>query len=343
MCPCALVISVPLSFFAGLGCASRNGILIKGGSYMEALAKTDTVVFDKTGTLTKGIFSVTDIVPAEGFSEEDLLFYTANAEAFSTHPAALSICKRAGALVDKSLAEDVHEAAGHGVSAIVRGKRVIAGNKRMLALEDLPAVRPGTSAVYTAIDGVFAGHFVIADELKPAARELCPALKALGVRKIAMLTGDTAATAAEIARDAGIDEVHAELLPEDKLTELEKLDAQKAAGGSLVFVGDGINDAPALARADVGIAMGALGSEAAIEAADVVLMTDEPSRIAGAIGICRKTRRIVTQNIILALGVKGVILVCGALGIASIWMAVFGDVGVALLAVLNAMRAAKIS
>ncbi|MDR0539571.1 MAG: heavy metal translocating P-type ATPase [Spirochaetaceae bacterium] len=346
-CPCALVISVPLSFFAGLGCASRNGILIKGSNYVEALAKTGVVVFDKTGTLTRGVFKVTGIIPAPGVSADDLLFYTANAEAFSTHPAAVSICKRAEALVDKNLAASVRETAGQGVSALVNGKQVAAGNEKWVAgtiaggKKNFPAVSTTATVVHASIDGHYAGCFEIADELKQDAREVCPALKTLGVRKIAMFTGDNAAAGMSVARELGIDDARCELLPEDKLTELEKLDAQKTPGASLVFVGDGINDAPVLARAGVGIAMGDMGSDAAIEAADVVLMSGEPSRIARAIRICRKTHGIVMQNIVFALAVKGVILVAGALGLTSIWMAVFGDVGVALLAVLNAMRAGR--
>ncbi|MDR2489948.1 MAG: heavy metal translocating P-type ATPase [Spirochaetaceae bacterium] len=345
-CPCALVISVPLSFFAGLGCASRAGILIKGGNFIEALAQAGTVVFDKTGTLTKGAFRVTAVECAAGFSEEELLLYTANAEAFSTHPAAISICKRAGGRIDKNSASNVREIAGQGVGATVRGKEVLAGSLRLMQNNGLCAggqADGGTAGtvVYTAIDGVYAGRFVIADEIKPDSERACRELHELGVQKIAMLTGDGAGASAVVAKTLGIDDVRSNLLPEDKLTELEKLYAEKAAGTTLLFAGDGINDAPVLARADAGIAMGALGSDAAIEAADIVLMTDEPSRIAKAIRISRKTRRIVIQNIVFALSVKGVILAAGALGFASIWMAVFGDVGVALLAVLNAMRAMK--
>ncbi|MDR1637343.1 MAG: cadmium-translocating P-type ATPase [Treponema sp.] len=351
-CPCALVISIPLSFFGGIGGASRNGILVKGSNYLEALTNVDTVVFDKTGTLTKGVFSVTKIVPAGGLAgdrltEEKLLYYAAHAESHSNHPIALSIRNAYGAAYRKELdagaVGSYEEIAGKGLSVRIGEDVVLAGNAKLLeaAKITIPAVgEPGT-VVYLAVNGEYAGYLVISDELKADSRQAVEDLRNIGVKRIAMLTGDSKAVGESIAKQIGLDTVYAELLPHQKVEYLEALEQQKSGSGKLVFVGDGINDAPVLARSDVGIAMGGVGSDAAIEAADVVLMTDEPSKIAGAIRVARKTRNIVWQNIIFALSVKGVILVLGALGMATMWEAVFGDVGVALIAVLNAMRVMK--
>jgi Cd2+/Zn2+-exporting ATPase len=342
-CPCALVISIPLSFFGGIGGASRNGILIKGSNYLEALTNVDTVVFDKTGTLTKGVFSVTKIVPAEGLTEDKLLYYAAHAEAHSSHPIALSIAKAYGKDIDAGTIGAYEEIAGKGVSVRVGEDTVLAGNAKLLEAEKIavPAAAELGTIVYLAVNGGCAGYIVISDELKADSRQAVVDLRNIGVKRIAMLTGDSKAAGEGIAKQIGLDTVYAELLPHQKVECLETLEQGKSGSGKLVFVGDGINDAPVLARSDVGIAMGGVGSDAAIEAADVVLMTDEPSKIANAIRIARKTRNIVWQNIIFALSVKGVILVMGALGMAAMWEAVFGDVGVALIAVLNAMRVMK--
>ncbi|MDR0624384.1 MAG: cadmium-translocating P-type ATPase [Treponema sp.] len=339
-CPCALVISIPLSFFGGIGGASRNGILIKGSNYLEALTKVDTVVFDKTGTLTKGVFSVTRIVPAGRLPEEKLLYYAAHAESASNHPIALSIRNAYRKELDTGIIDGYEEIAGKGVSVRAGEDTVLAGNAKLLASAGIAvpeAGEPGT-IVYLAVNNEYAGYIIISDELKPGSRQAVEDLRNMGVKQIAMFTGDSRAAGESIAKQTGLDTVYAELLPHQTVEYLETLEQNKSGSGKLVFVGDGINDAPVLARSDVGIAMGGLGSDAAIEAADVVLMTDEPSKIAGAIRIARKTRNIVWQNIIFALSVKGVILVLGALGIATMWEAVFGDVGVALIAVLNAMR-----
>jgi Cd2+/Zn2+-exporting ATPase len=348
-CPCALVISIPLSFFGGIGGASRNGILIKGSNYLEALTKVDTVVLDKTGTLTKGVFSVSRIVPAQGLTEEKLLYYAAHAESASNHPIALSIRNAYGAACQKELDATAigsyEEIAGKGVSVRVREDTVLAGNAKLLeaAKIALTASEELGTVVYVAVNGEYAGYIVISDELKADSKAAVDDLRAIGVKRIAMLTGDSKAVGEDIAKQIGLDTVYVELLPHQKVEYLETLEQSKSGSGKLVFVGDGINDAPVLARADVGIAMGGLGSDAAIEAADVVLMTDEPSKIADAMRIARKTRNIVWQNIIFALSVKGVILIMGALGMATMWEAVFGDVGVALIAVLNAMRVMKTS
>jgi Cd2+/Zn2+-exporting ATPase len=341
-CPCALVISIPLSFFGGIGGASRNGILIKGSNYLEALTNVDTVVFDKTGTLTRGVFSVTRIVPAGDLTEEKLLHYAAHAESASNHPIALSIRNAYGREIDNGIIGGYEEIAGKGVSVRVGDDQVLAGNAKLFASANIaiPEGEAGTT-VYLALNGSYAGYIVIADELKADSKRAVGELRDMGVKHIAMLTGDSKAVGEHIARQIGLDTVYAELLPHQKVAYLEKLEQNKSGPGKLVFVGDGINDAPVLARSDVGIAMGGVGSDAAIEAADVVLMTDEPSKITGAIRIARRTRNIVWQNIIFALSVKGVILVLGALGIATMWEAVFGDVGVALIAVLNAMRVMK--
>jgi Cd2+/Zn2+-exporting ATPase len=342
-CPCALVISIPLSFFGGIGGASRNGILIKGSNYLEALTNVDTVVFDKTGTLTRGVFSVTKVVPAEGFTEEKLLYYAACAESDSNHPIALSIIKACGKEIDGGTISGYEEIAGRGVRVRAGGDTVLAGSAKLLEAAKIgfPRARELGTAVYLAVNGEYAGYIVIADELKADSRQAVMDLRAIGVKRIVMFTGDSRAVGEGIAKEAALDEVYAELLPHQKVECLEALERKKTGSGKLVFVGDGINDAPVLARSDVGIAMGGLGSDAAIEAADVVLMTDEPSKIAGAIRIARRTRNIVVQNIVFALSVKGLILVMGALGMATMWEAVFGDVGVALIAVLNAMRVMK--
>lgn len=338
-CPCALVISIPLSFFGGIGGASKRGILVKGSNYLEALNDVDTVIFDKTGTLTQGVFKVTAIEPRT-LSKESLLEVAALTESYSTHPIALSIAKAYGKPVDPNRVLDVQEIAGQGISAKVDGQRILAGNTRLMEQNGIafPGIDSLGSVVHLSIDDVYAGYLVISDEVKKDAAEAIRALRSAGVRKIAMLTGDLKRVGDQIGRDLGIDEVYSELLPADKVNQLEALEAKKGKKGKLVFVGDGINDAPVLARADIGIAMGGLGSDAAIEAADIVIMTDEPSKIATAIKIAKKTRTIVVQNIMFALGVKGVFLLLGATGHATMWEAVFADVGVAVIAILNAMR-----
>ena len=337
-CPCALVISVPLSFFGGIGGASKCGILVKGGNYLEALAKADTVVFDKTGTLTKGTFAVSAVHPEAGFEADQVLEYAALAEQYSTHPIAVSLREACKSGMDRSRVANVEEIAGHGIMAEVDGKHVGVGNSRLMERQSvnwLPCELPGT-IVHVTIDGFYAGHIVIADQPKPDAKEAIARLKAMGVKKTVMLTGDTKEVAHTVADALGLDEYHAELLPADKVAWVEELLKQET--GKLAFVGDGINDAPVLTRADIGIAMGGLGSDAAIEAADIVLMDDQPTKIAAAIRIARKTVRIVRENIVFALTVKAIVLVMGALGKAPMWLAVFADVGVAFLAILNAMR-----
>ena len=337
-CPCALVISVPLSFFGGIGGASKCGILVKGGNYLAALAKADTVVVDKTGTLTKGTFAVSAVHPEAGFEADQVLEYAALAEQYSTHPIAVSLREACKSGMDRSRVSNVEEIAGHGIMAEVDGKRVGVGNSRLMERQSvnwLPCELPGT-IVHVTIDGFYAGHIVIADQPKPDAKEAIARLKAMGVKKTVMLTGDTKEVAHTVADALGLDEYHAELLPADKVARVEELLKQET--GKLAFVGDGINDAPVLTRADIGIAMGGLGSDAAIEAADIVLMDDQPTKIAAAIRIARKTVRIVRENIVFALTVKAIVLVMGALGKAPMWLAVFADVGVAFLAILNAMR-----
>ena len=337
-CPCALVISVPLSFFGGIGAASRCGILVKGSNFLEALAKTETVVFDKTGTLTQGTFTVTAVHPESPWTPEQLLQYAAAAEQFSDHPISLSLRKACEHPLDGVQAEDVEEIPGHGVQARVAGHLVAVGNSRLmerLNVNALPCELPGT-IVHVTVDGFYAGHIVISDLPKADAADALASLKRCGVKRTVMLTGDVKEVAAAVASQLGVDEFHAELLPADKVTQVETLLEKRS--GTLAFVGDGINDAPVLTRADIGIAMGGLGSDAAIEAADVVLMDDKPSKISLAIRISRKTLGIVRQNIIFALGVKALVLVLGAFGYASMWAAVFADVGVAFLAILNAMR-----
>ena len=339
-CPCALVISIPLSFFGGIGGASRMGILVKGSNYLEALAKTKTIVFDKTGTLTQGVFEVSSLHPV-GCTEAELLETAALAECYSGHPISQSLRKAYGKPVDQSRVSEVNEVGGHGLTALVDGRHIAAGNARLMdklgIACDAPAA-PGT-VVHIAIDGRYAGYVLISDQLKPHAKAALQALKANGIKKAVMLTGDSASVAQSVAAQLGLDEFHAELLPGDKVERVEQLLAQNAKGELLAFVGDGINDAPVLSRADIGIAMGALGSDAAIEAADIVLMDDDPARIATAIKISRRTLGIVYQNIVFALAVKAACLVLGAMGIANMWVAIFADVGVMVIAVLNAVRA----
>ncbi len=339
-CPCALVVSIPLSFFGGIGGASRSGILVKGSNYLEALAKTETVVFDKTGTLTKGVFKVQEIRPVE-ISADELLELTAYAESYSNHPISLSLKTAYGKEIDKSKVTDTEDIAGHGISVTVFGKKVFAGNTRLMTKIGADYCKDeiiGT-VVHVAVDGKYAGYIVIADEVKDDSAEAIRRLKAMGIKQTAILTGDSNATGQKVGRELGVDKIYTELLPGDKVDKLEELLAAKSAKGKLAFVGDGINDAPVLARSDIGIAMGGLGSDAAIEAADIVIMTDEPSKIASAIKISKKTLGIATQNTWFALGIKAVVLVLSALGITDMWMAVFADVGVTVLAVLNSFRA----
>ena len=341
-CPCALVISVPLSFFGGIGGASANGILIKGGNFVETLAKVDTVVLDKTGTLTQGNFEVTAIHP-ESVPEQELLEIAALAENYSTHPISASLKRAFGLPLDESRISDVEELSGKGVIATVDGRRVAVGNGKLMnyvGVEWHECENSGT-IVHVAAGGAYMGHIVISDMLKPQSRAAIQALKECGVKKSVMLTGDRRDVAEAVARELGVDQVQSELLPAGKVDQVEKLLAEQAQGGKLAFVGDGINDAPVLSRADIGIAMGALGSDAAIEAADVVLMDDNPEKIAMAIRIAKRTLTIVHQNIAFALGVKFIVLILSALGFGTMWIAVFADVGVSVLAILNAMRALK--
>jgi Cd2+/Zn2+-exporting ATPase len=343
-CPCALVISVPLAFFGGIGGASRSGVLVKGGAYLEALANVDTVAFDKTGTLTKGVFSVERLLPSDGISEEALLEYAAYAESASTHPIAASIVGEYGKPIRQSRIGEAAEIAGAGIRASVDGKTVLAGSERLMRDSGVDFAAAGHVAgtvVHVAVDGKSAGYIIIADSPKRDSASAIAGLKALGVKKTAMLTGDGRANAEKAAAELGVDEVRAELLPEQKAEWLEAAKGGISGKGRVVFVGDGVNDAPALAASDVGVAMGGMGSDAAIEAADAVIMDDEPSKLVTAIRIAKKTRRIVAQNVALALGTKGIILILGALGIANMWAAVFGDVGVAVIAILNAMRAMR--
>lgn len=342
-CPCALVISIPLTFFGGIGAASRHGVLVKGSNYLEALNNVSTVVFDKTGTLTKGVFNVTNILPANEFSSDELLGYAAMAEVFSTHPIAKSIISAYGKDIDKGNISDYKEISGHGISVKVGEKLILAGNSKLMDVHSVSYVNCdmiGTK-VYVVVDGEYAGCILISDELKHDSKSTITKIKQLGIEKTVMLTGDNEKIAHDIAWEVGIDEYYAELLPDQKVEKLEHIESLKPSGSKLVFIGDGINDAPVLARADVGIAMGGLGADAAIEAADVVLMTDEPSKLVEAIEVANATKRIVIQNIVFALSVKGLFLLLGAFGIAGMWEAVFGDVGVALIAVFNAMRIMK--
>ena len=342
-CPCALVISIPLSFFGGIGGASKSGVLVKGSNYLEALADTEIVVFDKTGTLTKGSFAVSKIIPEE-FSADELLETAAYAEDYSNHPIALSIKKAFGKEIETSRIGEIEEIPGHGVKAVIDGKEVLAGNIKLMKKENIACKEEqqvGT-VVHLSIDGRYAGYICIEDEIKEDSPRAIQDLKAAGIRKTVMLTGDSDAVGQKVAKELKLTKAYTELLPADKVDRMEELMQEKSPKGKLAFVGDGINDAPVLARADIGIAMGGLGSDAAIEAADVVIMTDEPSKIAQVMKISKKTLRIVRQNIVLALGVKGVVLILGALGFASMWAAVFSDVGVSVLAILNAMRALNI-
>ncbi len=341
-CPCALVISVPLSFFGGIGGASANGILIKGGNFVEALAQVDTVVFDKTGTLTQGNFEVTAIHP-EKVPEQELLEIAALAENYSTHPISASLKRAFGMPLDESRISDVEELSGKGVIATVDGKNVAVGNGRLMQYVgvDWHECENSGTIVHVAADGTYMGHIVISDMLKPQSKAAIQALKDCGVKQSVMLTGDRKDVAEAVARELGVDQVHSELLPADKVAQVEKLLAHQQKGEKLAFVGDGINDAPVLSRADVGVAMGALGSDAAIEAADVVLMDDNPEKIATAIRISKRTLTIVHQNIVFALGVKFIVLILSALGLGNMWIAVFADVGVSVLAILNAMRALR--
>ena len=342
-CPCALVISIPLSFFGGIGGASAKGILIKGANYLEALAKAECVVFDKTGTLTKGVFEVTEVHAQEGFSEEELCRLAAHAESFSNHPISKSLVayyeKRSGKAVVQERVSEVEELSGYGIRAKVDETSLWVGNKRLMEQQGITVKSMGeAAAVYVAVQGKYAGCMVLEDREKPQSSEAMKRLKETGIRKLVMLTGDVKTVADKVAARLGMDEVKSELLPEQKVSQVEELLEEKTPGHTLVFVGDGINDAPVLTRSDVGIAMGALGADAAIEAADIVLMDDNPLKVAEAMRISRKCLRIVYENIVLAIGVKGICLVLGALGIANMWLAIFADVGVMVLAVLNAIR-----
>lgn len=342
-CPCALVISIPLSFFGGIGGASKIGVLVKGSNYLESLAHTEVVVFDKTGTLTKGSFAVSQI-NAVGMKEGQLLELAAYAEDYSNHPISLSIKKAYGKKIDNSRISDVQEIAGHGVQAVIDGKTVLAGNAKLMhraKIAYVPSDAIGT-VIYLACNGTYAGCIVIEDEVKTDAPAAIKALKEVGVRKTVMLTGDADAVGKKVAQKLGLDQAYTELLPADKVDRVEMMLRQTGEKGKLVFVGDGINDAPVLARADVGIAMGGLGSDAAIEAADVVLMTDEPSKISAVVRIARKTIRIANENIVFALGIKILVLILGATGYANMWAAVFADVGVSVIAILNAIRAMRV-
>lgn len=342
-CPCALVISVPLGFFGGIGAASKLGVLVKGSNYLEAVAEMTTIVFDKTGTLTKGEFKVQEVIPEKG-SREELLYLAAYGEGYSNHPISHSIKEAYGKPVDVQKVADAEEIAGHGIQALIEGRRVLVGNGKLMQKMNISFTETKSSGtvVYVACDGVFMGSIVIADTLKEGAKEAIREMKQVGVKKCVMLTGDRKEAAAAAAAELGLDEVHAELLPGDKVGRVEELLKQQNPKTRLAFVGDGINDAPVLTRADIGIAMGSMGSDAAIEAADVVLMDDDVRKIASVVKISRKTLRIVRQNIVFALGVKALVLVLGALGAANMWEAVFADVGVSVIAILNAMRALKV-
>ena len=342
-CPCALVISVPLGFFGGIGAASRIGVLVKGSNYLEAVAEMTTIVFDKTGTLTKGEFKVTDIIPAQG-TKEELLHLAAFAEGYSTHPISNSIKEAYGRPVDMTKVEEAKEMAGHGISARVEGRMVLAGNSKLMEENGVAytPVKSSGTVVYVAADGIFMGTIVISDTVKEGAKEAIREMKRVDVKKCVMLTGDRKEAAQAVADELGIDQAHAELLPGDKVDQVEKLLKEQPPKERLAFVGDGINDAPVLTRADVGIAMGSMGSDAAIEAADVVLMDDDVRKIASIVRISRRTLKIVKQNIVFALAVKAIVLLMGAFGAANMWEAVFADVGVSVIAILNSMRALKI-
>ncbi|WP_313343986.1 heavy metal translocating P-type ATPase [Sedimentibacter sp.] len=342
-CPCALVISVPLSFFGGIGGSSKKGILVKGSNYLEALAQAETIVFDKTGTLTKGVFNVRE-VNAKNISKDELLKYAAYAENYSNHPISLSLKRAYNKEIVNDIIKEVEEIPGHGVSAVIDGKKVLAGNEKLMVKENISFSKNDISGtvVHVAIDGSYAGYILIADEVKEDSASAIKKLKELKIKQTVMLTGDNKQIGEETAKELGIDKVYAELLPGDKVEKLEEIISNKTHQGRVAYVGDGINDAPVLARADIGIAMGGLGTDAAIEAADIVIMTDEPSKIATAINISKKTLRIATQNIVLAIGVKAFILLLSAIGYASMWAAVFADVGVTFIAVLNSFRALNV-
>lgn len=342
-CPCALVISIPLSFFGGIGGASKKGILVKGSNYLEALAETEIVVFDKTGTLTKGVFNVQEIHP-EGVSKEELLELTAHAESYSNHPISLSLKRAYSKEIDNGRISDVEEISGHGVIATVDGKKVMVGNIKLMKMMDIPYFKGeliGT-IVHVAVNNKYIGYIVIADEVKEDSAQAIKELKAANIKQTVMLTGDNKSIGSKVAKELGLDKVYAELLPADKVEKLEELFSQKSKKGRLAFVGDGINDAPVLARADIGIAMGGLGSDAAIEAADVVIMADEPSKIATTMKISKKTLKIAHQNIVFAIGIKIIVLILSAFGITTMWAAIFADVGVTIIAVLNAFRALNV-
>lgn len=342
-CPCALVISIPLSFFGGIGGASKKGVLVKGSNYLEALAETEIVVFDKTGTLTKGVFNVQEIHP-EGVSKEELLELTAHAESYSNHPISLSLKRAYSKEIDNGRISDVEEISGHGVIATVDGKKVMVGNIKLMKMMDIPYFKGeliGT-IVHVAVNNQYIGYIVIADEVKEDSAQAIKELKAANIKQTVMLTGDNKSIGSKVAKELGLDKVYAELLPADKVEKLEELFSQKSKKGKLAFVGDGINDAPVLARADIGIAMGGLGSDAAIEAADVVIMTDEPSKIATTMKISKKTLKIAHQNIVFAIGIKIIVLILSAFGITTMWAAIFADVGVTIIAVLNAFRALNV-
>ncbi|HEM3561786.1 TPA: cadmium-translocating P-type ATPase [Streptococcus suis] len=342
-CPCALVVSIPLSFFGGIGGASRKGILVKGSNYLEALAEAEIIVFDKTGTLTKGVFNVQEIHP-EGITKEELLELTSYAESYSNHPISNSLKQAYGKEIDNGRISDVEEISGHGVIAAVDGKKVAAGNIKLMKKLNIPCYEGEAvgTVVHVGIDDKYAGYIVIADEVKEDSARAIKELKEAKIKQTVMLTGDTKNVASKVAKQLGLDKVYSELLPGDKVEKVEELLAQKSAKGKLAFVGDGINDAPVLARADIGIAMGGLGSDAAIEAADVVIMTDEPSKIATAIKVSKKTLRIARQNTVFAIGIKIIVLILSAFGITTMWAAIFADVGVTIIAVLNAFRALNV-
>ena len=342
-CPCALVISIPLSFFGGIGGASKKGVLVKGSNYLEALAETEIVVFDKTGTLTKGVFNVQEIHP-EGVSKEELLELTAYVESYSNHPISHSLKRAYSKEIDNGRISDVEEISGHGVIATVDGKKVMVGNIKLMKMMDIPYFKGeliGT-VVHVAVNNKYIGYIVIADEVKEDSVQAIKELKEANIKQTVMLTGDNKSVGSKVAQELGLDKVYAELLPADKVEKLEELFSQKSKKGKLAFVGDGINDAPVLARADIGIAMGALGSDAAIEAADIVIMTDEPSKIATAMKISKKTLKIAHQNIVFAIGIKIIVLILSAFGITTMWAAIFADVGVTIIAVLNAFRALNV-
>jgi Cd2+/Zn2+-exporting ATPase len=342
-CPCALVISIPLSFFGGIGGASKKGILVKGSNYLEALAKTEIVVFDKTGTLTKGVFTVQEVKP-QSISKEELLELAAFAESYSNHPISISLKNAYGKNIDNTRIANVEEVSGHGVIAEIDGKSVAVGNAKLMDKKNVTYSKAkliGT-VVHVAVDQQYMGYILIADELKPDAKQAIHDLKSAGIKQLVMLTGDNKEVANKVAEDLGIDKVYSELLPTNKVEKLEEIFQSKSQKGKLSFVGDGINDAPVLARADIGMAMGGLGSDAAIEAADIVIMTDEPSKIATAMKISKKTLTIANQNTMFAIGVKIIVLILSAFGLATMWAAVFADVGVTVIAIINSFRALNV-